>query len=116
MQNPHAHILGHTTGRLLLARPGYPVDLDAIIAACAESGTIIEINANPQRLDLDWRWVMRAKAQGCRFAINPDAHHQEGYRVMRYGVRMGRKAGLGRGDVINTVERAGELLSRLKQV
>lgn len=53
VQNPHAHILGHTTGRLLLARPGYPVDLDAIIAACAESGTIIEINANPQRLDLD---------------------------------------------------------------
>ncbi|RZK20334.1 MAG: DNA polymerase/3'-5' exonuclease PolX, partial [Hymenobacter sp.] len=89
--NPHCTMLGHPTGRLLLRRAGYPIDFKAVIDACAEHQVIIEINANPWRLDLDWRWVRYAISQGVQLSINPDAHHTDGYADMRYGVLAGRK-------------------------
>ncbi|WP_017730430.1 DNA polymerase/3'-5' exonuclease PolX [Nafulsella turpanensis] len=92
--NPYTTILGHPTGRLLLRREGYPIDHRAVIDACAEHGVIIEINANPWRLDLDWRWVQYALEQGVLISINPDAHEKDGYLHMQYGVLAGRKGGL----------------------
>jgi len=89
--NPHCTMLGHPTGRLLLRRAGYPIDFKAVIDACAQHEVIIEINANPWRLDLDWRWVHYALEQGVQLSINPDAHHTDGYADMRYGVLAGRK-------------------------
>ena len=91
ISNPHCTMLGHPTGRLLLRRAGYPIDFKAVIDACAQHQVIIEINANPWRLDLDWRWVRYALAQGVQLSINPDAHHTSGYADMRYGVLAGRK-------------------------
>ena len=92
IENPYTTILGHPTGRLLLRRQGYPIDHKAIIDACAANDVVIEINANPWRLDLDWRWVRYAMDQGVMLSINPDAHAMEGYSDMRYGVLVGRKA------------------------
>jgi DNA polymerase (family 10) len=114
VSNPHAGILGHASGRLLLRRPSYAVDLGAVIEACALTGTVIEINASPYRLDLDWRWVKRAKEKGCRFSINPDAHVLEGFDGVRYGVMMARKAGLTPDEVVNTAPSADAFLLRLK--
>lgn len=114
VQHPHAHILGHPSGRLLLRRPPYPVDLSAVIDACAASGTVIEINASPYRLDLDWRLVRIARERGCRFSIDPDAHRIEGYDVLPFGVLMARKGGLGAADVVNTAPSGSEFLARLK--
>ena len=94
IQNPYTTMLGHPTGRLLLRREGYPIDHQAVIDACAENNVIIEINANPWRLDLDWRWVHYALEKGVMLSINPDAHSTTGYADMRYGVLMGRKGGL----------------------
>ena len=74
VQNPFTTILGHMTGRQLLRGPGYEVDIQAILTACAEHGVAVEINANPWRLDLDWRWHRRALEFGCMMSINPDAH------------------------------------------
>ncbi|HEX8504950.1 MAG TPA: DNA polymerase/3'-5' exonuclease PolX [Hymenobacter sp.] len=91
IENPYTTMLGHPTGRLLLRRQGYPIDYKAVIDACAQHQVIIEINANPWRLDLDWRWVRYALDQGVQLSINPDAHHTDGYADMRYGVLMGRK-------------------------
>ena len=91
IENPYTTMLGHPTGRLLLRRQGYPIDYKAVINACAQHRVIIEINANPWRLDLDWRWVRYALDQGVQLSINPDAHHTNGYEDMRYGVLMGRK-------------------------
>jgi DNA polymerase (family 10) len=90
------------------------VDLGAVIEACALTGTVIEINASPYRLDLDWRWVKRAKEKGCRFSINPDAHVLEGFDGVRYGVMMARKAGLTPDEVVNTAPSADAFLLRLK--
>lgn len=94
IHNPFTTILGHPTGRLLLRREGYPIDHKSIIDACAEKQVVIEINANPWRLDLDWRWVRYAMEQGVMLSINPDAHEMEGYADMQYGVWIGRKGGL----------------------
>lgn len=94
IENPYTTMLGHPTGRLLLRRQGYPIDYKAVIDACAKHNVIIEINANPWRLDLDWRWVRYALDQGVQLSINPDAHHTNGYEDMRYGVLMGRKGHL----------------------
>jgi DNA polymerase (family X) len=114
--HPYAKILGHATGRLLLRRPSYALDIQAVIEACAEAKTIIEINASPYRLDLDWRWVIKAKELGCKFSINPDAHVTAGFDDVRYGVMMARKAGLTPDDVVNTAKTGKEFLSRLKNV
>ena len=96
--NPYTTMLGHPTGRLLLRRQGYPIDYKAVIDACAQHQVIIEINANPWRLDLDWRWVRYALDQGVQLSINPDAHHTDGYADMRYGVLMGRKGHADQGN------------------
>lgn len=92
--NPYTTMLGHPTGRLLLKRKGYPIDHKTIIDTCAKYGVIIEINASPWRLDLDWRWVHYAIEQGVKLSINPDAHKMEGYANMYYGLCVGRKGGL----------------------
>lgn len=94
IENPYTTILGHPTGRLLLSREGYPIDHQAIIDACAERGVVIEINASPYRLDLDWRWIQYCLEKGVMLSINPDAHEKDGYFDMHYGVAVARKGGL----------------------
>jgi len=94
VENPYTTILGHPTGRLLLSRKGYPIDYAKVIDACAANNVVIEINANPLRLDLDWRWHRYALEKGVLLSINPDAHRMEGFRDMHYGVYIGRKGGL----------------------
>ena len=103
IQNPYTTILGHPTGRLLLRRAGYPIDHKAIIDACAAHNVVIEINANPWRLDLDWRWIRYAMDQGVKVSINPDAHAIEGYSDMKYGILVGRKGGLTKEMTLNTL-------------
>jgi len=102
IENPYTTILGHPTGRLLLKRQGYPIDHQKVIEACAKHGVIIEINANPWRLDLDWRWVHYALEKGVILSINPDAHELEGFEDMKYGVYVGRKGGLTKEMTFNT--------------
>ncbi|MCS5491833.1 DNA polymerase/3'-5' exonuclease PolX [Algoriphagus limi] len=103
IENPYTTILGHPTGRLLLRREGYPIDHKTIIDACAKHQVVIEINANPWRLDLDWRWVRYAMDQGVMLSINPDAHEVAGYGDMKYGVLVGRKGGLTREMTLNAL-------------
>lgn len=102
IENPYTTILGHPTGRLLLRRAGYPIDHKSIIDACAANHVVIEINANPWRLDLDWRWVSYAMQQGVKLSINPDAHEMDGFDDMKYGVLVGRKGGLTKEMTLNT--------------
>ena len=106
VRNPRVTMLGHPTGRLLLARDGYAVDLDAVIEAAAEAGTMIEINANPHRLDLDADHCRRAKAKGVTIVVNPDAHATGGLADLDYGIGVARRAGLGPADVFNTASAA----------
>ena len=94
IENPYTTILGHPTGRLLLSRKGYPIDYTKVIDACAANKVVIEINANPLRLDLDWRYHRYALEKGVLLSVNPDAHRMEGFRDMHYGVYIGRKGGL----------------------
>lgn len=103
IQNPYTTILGHPTGRLLLRREGYPIDHRKVIDACAAHDVVIEINANPWRLDLDWRWIRYALEQGVKLSINPDAHEMEGYNDMKYGVLVGRKGGLTKEMTLNSL-------------
>ena len=92
--NPYTTIMGHMTGRLLLRRKGYPVDHKAIIDACAEHHVVIEINANPNRLDMDWRWIDYAMEKGVMLSVNPDAHTIEEFHNIKYGVLVAQKGGL----------------------
>lgn len=92
--NPHTTILGHPTGRLLLSRAGYPIDHARVIEACAEHGVVLELNANPYRLDLDWSWIPYAVEKGVPISINPDAHATGGIDDIRFGVLAARKGGL----------------------
>lgn len=94
IENPYTHILGHPTGRLLLAREGYPIDHAFIIDACAANGMIIELNANPSRLDLDWTWIPYALEKGVKISINPDAHSKDQIKYIHAGVCAARKGGL----------------------
>lgn len=94
IQNPHTTILGHLTGRLLLSREGYPLDHKMIIDACADYDVVIEINAHPRRLDLDWRWIEYALEKNVLLSINPDAHSLSGYDDVYYGCKVAQKAGL----------------------
>lgn len=94
IRNPHTTILGHMTARLLLSRPGYPVDHKKIIEACAEHKVVIEINANPRRLDMDWYWVDFALDKGVLISINPDAHDVNEFDNCRYGVLAAQKGGV----------------------
>jgi DNA polymerase (family X) len=102
-QNPYVHILGHLTGRLLLARDGYQVNHHAVIDACAETGTWIELNAAPQRFDMDWRFWPYARGKGVKCVINCDAHRFEHAGFLRLGAGLARKGWLTRGDVVNTL-------------
>ncbi len=114
IENPYTTILGHPTGRLLLAREGYPIDHRAIIDACAEHNVVIEINASPYRLDIDWRWIDYAMQQGVMLSINPDAHDLHGLLDMHYGVAVGRKGGLTKAMTFNalTLEQMSEYLQK----
>ena len=94
IENPYTRILGHMTGRLLLSRNGYPVHHEKIIDACAANNVVIEINAHPRRLDMDWKWIPMAMDKGVLLSINPDAHFIEGYRDVKYGVLAAQKGGL----------------------
>ena len=100
--NPRTTILGHITGRLLLKRDGYDIDIDAVLQACAKHGVAVEINAHPQRLDLDWRFHRRALELGCMFSINPDAHDIPEIDLVRYGVNIARKGWVPADRVLNT--------------
>ncbi len=103
ISNPYVTMLGHLTGRLLLSRDGYAVDVPAIIEAAAETGTIIELNCSPWRLDMDWRWWPLAKEKGVRCSINPDAHRTDQLNHLWYGIGAARKGWLTRADVVNTL-------------
>ena len=92
--NPYTTILGHMTGRLLTKRKGYPVDHKTIIDACAEHNVVIEINASPSRLDIDWRWIDYAMEKGLLLSVNPDAHTTEEFHNIKYGVLVAQKGGL----------------------
>ncbi len=105
IEHPATRILGHLTGRLLLSRSGYPVDHKKIIDACAANKVAIEINSNPHRLDIDWRWLPYAGRKGVDICLSPDAHHPAGVQDMIYGVWMGRKGGLVKETCINTKDR-----------
>ena len=114
IENPYTTILGHPTGRLLLAREGYPIDHRAIIDACARHNVVIEINASPYRLDIDWRWIDYAMQQGVLLSINPDAHDLPGLLDMHYGVAVARKGGLTKAMTFNALTLA-EMTEYLQQ-
>ena len=102
LDNPYLTILGHPTGRLLLSRDPYPLDLEQVFRTAARNGVALEINADPHRLDLDWRVVGRAREMGVLISIGADAHSRAGIGYMPFGVGMARKGGLTRADVLNT--------------
>lgn len=102
LSNPYTTMLGHPTGRLLLSREGYKIDMTKIIDCAAEMGKIIELNSHPFRLDLDWRYCRYAKDRGVKISINPDAHNAGDLSNIVYGVGIARKGWLSSDDVINT--------------
>ena len=114
VRNPHVDILGHPTGRLLGRRPPSALDMEAVLQACAETGTVVEINAHPSRLDLKDSHARRAVELGCKVVINSDAHATDGMEVMPYGIATARRGWLQAADVINT-RPADEMLAMLKQ-
>jgi DNA polymerase (family 10) len=102
--HPACRVLGHPTGRLLLARPGYELDLERVLETCAAHDVAVEINASPYRLDLDWQWARRALELGLKLMINPDAHSIEGLDDVRWGLAVARRAGATAGDIVNCGE------------
>ncbi len=119
IENPYTTILGHPTGRLILARAGYPIDHKAIIDACAAHNVVVEINASPYRLDIDWHWIDYAMEQGVMLSINPDAHRMAGLLDMRYGVDVARKGGLTKKMTFNALslnEMAAYLANRKAKI
>ncbi|RYG02346.1 MAG: PHP domain-containing protein, partial [Chitinophagaceae bacterium] len=94
IENPYTTILGHMTGRLLLSREGYPVDHELIIDACAANNVVIELNASPSRLDMDWKYISYAMKKNVLISIDPDAHAADAFGDTRYGVLAAQKAGL----------------------
>jgi DNA polymerase (family X) len=103
ISNPHTTILGHMTGRQLMRRPGYDIDVEKVLRACATHGVGVEINAHPWRLDLDWRWHQAALDFGCIMSINPDAHSIRELDHMHWGVEMARKGGVPADRVLNAM-------------
>jgi DNA polymerase (family 10) len=101
LDNPHLTILGHPTGRLLLTREPYPLDVNAVLEKAGEIGVAVELNADPHRLDLDWRYLQRAKELGVTIEIGPDAHSPRSLEWTELGVAMARKGWLERGDILN---------------
>jgi len=113
VRNPHVDILGHPTGRLIGRREPADIDLERVLRACAETGTIVEINANPARLDLSGPYARRAVALGCKLVINCDAHNREDIDLLAYGIHTARRGWVQATDVINT-RPLDEMLSLLK--
>jgi DNA polymerase (family 10) len=111
--NPHVDILGHPTGRIIGSRPPSDLDVERVLQACAETGTVVEINAHPSRLDLKDVYARRAVELGCKISINSDAHALDGMELMEYGIGTARRAWLRAEDVINTYPLA-EMLASLK--
>jgi DNA polymerase (family 10) len=107
VEHPSTRILGHPTGRLLLSRPGYPIDHHKVIDACIANGVALELNANPYRLDLDWQWLPYALDKGALISVNPDAHSVGGIRDIRYGIFAARKGGLGKAACLNAKDVQG---------
>ena len=103
LSHPATTMLGHATGRLLLRRPGYKLDIERVIQTAAEHGKFIEINAQPSRLDLDWTHVKRAKALGVKLVINPDAHSPDDLELTPFGINVARRGWLTKADVFNTM-------------
>jgi len=103
IRNRYVDILGHPTGRLLLGRDGYSIDMEKIFTAASEDGVHIEINCNPHRLDLDWRYCRAARDKGCRFVICPDGHEAEGVADVRFGINVARKGWLTKQDIVNSL-------------
>jgi len=101
MRNPFVTMLGHLTGRILLRREPYAVNIPEVLEAAAETGTMIELNADPRRLDMDWRWWRLAVEKGVKCVINPDAHSTTGLRNLYFGIGAARKGWLTKNDVIN---------------
>jgi len=114
IENPYTNILGHPTGRLLLARPGYPINHQLIIDACAANHVSIELNAHPYRLDIDWRWIYYCIEKGVKVSINPDAHQKDGLHDMYYGVCAARKGMLSKEYCLNALS-LDELLNQFKK-
>ena len=114
ISNPYVDIIGHPTGRVLLERDGYTLDLEAVIDAAAAHGVCIEINADPSRLDLDWRYLHRARDKGIKIPIDPDAHTTAGLDKMRFGIGIARKGWLRASDVLNTMT-TSELLDFFRE-
>jgi DNA polymerase (family 10) len=116
MESPYMTILGHPTGRLLLSREGYDIDMRMIIDAAARTNTIIELNASPYRLDIDWRYMKYAKEKGVMISINPDAHAAAGLAEIFYGIGIARKGWQEKKDILNTRTATGisEILRRRK--
>jgi len=107
VENPFTRILGHPSGRLLLSRKGYPINYEKLIDACAANNVVIELNANPHRLDLDYTWIPYATERGVLISINPDAHSTGGIKDIRYGVNAARKGFLKKKHCLNALDRAG---------
>lgn len=114
IENPFTSILGHPTGRLLLGRPGYPINHKKVIDACAANKVHIELNAHPYRLDIDWRWIPYCLEKGVMISINPDAHHKEGFGDMYYGVCVARKGMLTKEQCLNALS-IDQLLASFKK-
>ncbi|MCC7390762.1 PHP domain-containing protein, partial [Candidatus Sumerlaeota bacterium] len=101
IENPHTTVLGHMTGRQLLIRDGYRVDQKAVIRCAAENNVAIEINGNPRRLDMDWRFLRYALDLGCKLTVGPDAHSIDGLNDAEYAVAILRKGWATKDDVLN---------------
>ncbi|MFI5187650.1 MAG: helix-hairpin-helix domain-containing protein [Chitinophagales bacterium] len=118
IKNPYTTILGHMTGRLLLSRNGYPVDHKKIIDACAEHHVVIELNAHPRRLDIDWRWIDYALEKNVLISIDPDAHSVEGFDDVKYGVLVAQKGGLNKEKNLSSysLRQFEDYLERIKKI
>ncbi|MGH7720630.1 MAG: PHP domain-containing protein, partial [Gemmatimonadaceae bacterium] len=114
LDDPRMTILGHPTGRLLLTREPYPIDMVAVLDRAAETGVAVELNADPHRLDLDWRLCQQAKARGVTIEIGPDAHSTNGLDNVEFGIGIARKGWLEPADVLNTLS-ADEVLSHARR-
>ena len=114
IENPYTSILGHPTGRLLLARPGYPINHKKVIDACAANKVSVELNAHPYRLDIDWRWIWYCLQKNVKVSINPDAHHKGGFHDMYYGICAARKGMLSKEFCLNALP-LSELVKKFKK-
>ena len=115
IKNPYTTMLGHLTGRLLLERNAYELDISAIINTLSEYKTIVELNANPKRLDIDWRYIKEAISKSVMLSINPDAHDKKGFDAIEYGINTARKGWAAKKDVLNTYG-VDEVLNKINTI